>query len=145
MSADSLNEAHVAAVGGGVGILREVHGDGAEIFAAFKPVVEDLNFLFGVGVAGGLVVLQIAGLLRGRAGDDDLRQMVLRLDEIELGLVRGVVAGDFGVGDVDLGLDLLVDQLVLGERAADVALEVVEGDVALLELIVELFLRVRAP
>ena len=45
------NEAHVAAVGSGVGILREVHGDGGKIFAAFEAIVEDLNFLFCVGVA----------------------------------------------------------------------------------------------
>ena len=57
------DKAHVAAVGGSVWIFREVHGDGAEIFAAFEAVVQDLNLLFGVGVAGGLVVLQVAGLL----------------------------------------------------------------------------------
>ena len=53
-----------------------------------------------------------------------------------------IVGGDFGVGDVDSGLDLLVDELVLGEGAANVALEIVEGHVALLELVVELLLRV---
>ena len=59
------HKSHIAAIGSGVRIFREVHGHGAEIFAAFKPVVQDLDLLFGVGVAGGLVVLQVAGLLRG--------------------------------------------------------------------------------
>ena len=136
------DEAHVSAIGGGVWIFREVHGDGAEIFSAFEPVVEDLDFLFGVRVSGGLVVLEVAGLLCGGAGGDDLGEVVLGLDEIELSLVGVVVAGDLRVCDVDFGLDLFVDELCLGQRAADVALEIVESDVALLELVVEFVLGV---
>ena len=75
-------------------------------------------------------------------GHGDLRQLVAWLNEVEVCLVGGEVSGDFGVGDVDLGLDFFVDQLVLGEGAANVALEIVKGHIALLELIVELLLRV---
>ena len=81
----------------------------------------------------------------GAAGDGDLRQVILRLDQVELRLVRRIVAADLRVGDVDLGLDLLVQQLGLGQRAAQVALQIVEGDVARLELLVELLLACRAP
>ena len=47
----------------------------------------------------------------GCVGHDDLRQVILRLNQVELRLVRVVVARDLGVGDVDLRLDLLVQQL----------------------------------
>ena len=66
--------------------------------------------------------------------------MILRLDQVELRLVLSIGAGNLRVGDADLRLDLLVQQLGLGERAAQVALEVVEGNVARLELLVKLFL-----
>ena len=104
--------------------------------------MQRLDLLFCVGVARGLVVLQVAGLLRGPAGDHDLRQVVLGLDQVELRLVRRIVGVDLRVGDVDLRLDLLVQQLGLGQRAAQFALQVVEGEVARLELLVELLLRV---
>ena len=68
--------------------------------------------------------------------------MVAGLDQVEVGLVRRVEGGDLRVGDVDLGLDFLVDQLVSGQRAANIALQIVQRHVALLELVVELLLRV---
>ena len=46
-----LDEAHVAAVGGGVLALGEVHGDGAEVLAGVEPVLQRLDLLqrfFGV-------------------------------------------------------------------------------------------------
>ena len=53
-----------------------------------------------------------------------------------------VECGDFAVGDIHPRLDLFVDQLVFGKRAANVALEVIQTHLALLKLFVEFFLRV---
>ncbi len=68
--------------------------------------------------------------------------MIVRLDEIEVGLVGVVVVGHIRVGDGDAGVDLLVEQLFLGEAAANVALQLVEGEVRGLELGLELLLGV---
>ena len=80
---------------------------------------------------------------RGFGGGHDLRQLVTGLDKVEVSFVGLVVAVDVAVGDIDFGLDLLVEQLVLRQGVTDFALEVVEGDAALLELLVELLLGVR--
>ena len=66
--------------------------------------------------------------------------MVLRLDQIEKGLVRVVVLGDVRVRDVDLGEDLLVHQFFVGEAAPDVVLQIVQRHVLCLELTIELLL-----
>ena len=89
----------------------------------------DLDFLLCLRLVGRAARRTAGALLRRGAGDHDLRQMILRLDQVELGLVGVVVVGDLGVGDVDLRLDLLVQQLGLGQPAADLALQVVEGQV----------------
>ncbi len=51
-----------------------------------------------------------------------------------------VVVGYSGVGDGDAGVDLLIEELLLGEAAADVALELVEGEIVGLEFGLELIL-----
>ena len=56
--------------------------------------------------------------------------------------MRGVIGGDISVSNLDFGLDLLVEELGPGEGASDFALEVVEGEIARLELVVELLLGV---
>ncbi len=82
--------------------------------------------------------------LRVRHGRDvDLGKVVLRLDQIEFALVGVVVIADVLVGDVDLGSDFLVEDLLDSEGATEVAAEVVEGDLLVLELLIELFLGVR--
>ena len=66
--------------------------------------------------------------------------MILRLDQVELRLVLVVVVGDVFVGDVDLRRDFLVQHLVDGQGAAQILLEVVEGNPAFLQPLVELLL-----
>ena len=66
--------------------------------------------------------------------------MIFGLHHIEERLVRVVVLGDIRVRDVDLGEDLPVHQLFVGEAAADLALEIVERHVLCFELTVELLL-----
>ena len=72
--------------------------------------------------------------------------MILRLDHVELGLVRVVIVADIAVCDVDLRFDFLVDQF--GFRESDFReseFQVIQGHVVLLELVVEPFLGVIAP
>ncbi len=135
-------KAHVAAVRRRLRVLGEIHGQRAEVFARVQPVLQRLDLLPRLGVGGGLASLQVAGLRGGNAGDADLGQMVLRLDQVELVLVLVVVVADIGVRYRDLGVDLLVQQLVDGERAAQVALDIVQGVVRCLQLRGELLLGV---
>ena len=71
------------------------------------------------------------------SGDHDLRQMVLRFDQVELGFVLVVVAGNVLVGDIDARGDFLVQHLVAGKRAPQVALEVIEGYLLVLKTFVK--------
>ena len=74
----------------------------------------------------------------GGVGDEDLGDVVLGLDVVEFGFVLGEVGGDVGVGNVDFAVDFLVEELVGGEGAAEVALDVVDGGVAVGEACLEL-------
>ena len=124
------------------GLLGEVRRQFPEVFAGVDAVLDDLDLLAGIFVAGGLVVLQIAGLSAGLIGDHNLSEMIGGLDEIEVSLVRVVVVPHIRVGDGDPGVDLLVDQLFLGEAAANVPLQFVQGEVRGLEFGLELLLGV---
>ncbi len=59
--------------------------------------------------------------------------MILRLDQVEFRFVGVVVVRNVLVGDVDLGGDFLVQDLVHGEGAAQIALEVVDRDLLLFQ------------
>ncbi len=65
--------------------------------------------------------------------------MILRFDQVELGLVIVVVAGNILVGDVDARGDFLVQHLVASERAPQVALEVIERYFLVLQALVKFF------
>ncbi len=67
----------------------------------------------------------------------DLGQVVLGFDQVELGLVFVVIIAHVLVGDIDARGDFLVQHLVAGEGAAQVALEVVERDFLVLQALVE--------
>ncbi len=137
------HQAQVAAVAGGFRVLGVIHGHGGEVLAAVEPVEQRLDLLARVGLVLRLIALLVAQLRVGRGGDHEVREVVLRLDEVEFRFVRVVVAGDIGVGNVDLRRDFLVRYLFDGDGAAQIALEVVERDLALLHALVELFLSVR--
>ena len=51
-----------------------------------------------------------------------------------------VVAGDVLVGDVDFGRDFLVQDLIDSDGAADIALEIRESDLLVLQPLIELLL-----
>ena len=69
--------------------------------------------------------------------------MILRLNQVELRLVRVVVVGDVLVAHVDFRGDFLVDHLFYRQRTAQVALEVGRGKLLFFQSLVELLLRVR--
>ena len=68
--------------------------------------------------------------------------MVLGLDQIEFRFVRAVVAADVGISDIDLRFDLFVQQLFFRQRPPQIALQIVQRNIALLQLLVPLFLGV---
>ncbi len=84
-----------------------------------------------------------AGLRVWRRGDQNVREVVSRLNQIELGAMGIVVIRDVLLGHIDFGSDLLVQDFFGGERAPDVALEVVERELTFLQALIELLRRVR--
>ena len=82
--------------------------------------------------------------LRIRSGcHENLRQVVLRFNQIEFRLVRGEVVVNVLVGHRDLGRHFLVHHLVHRDRAADVALEIFQANLFFLQSLIKLLLRVR--
>ncbi len=75
----------------------------------------------------------------GHRRNENVRKMVLRFDEIELRFMRVVVVGHVLVGNADLGSDFLVHHLVERQGTANIALEIVGGDVLFLQPGGELF------
>ena len=102
------------------------------------PALYILDLLVGFGFVLRLAVLQIAHVGVGHRRHHDLRQVHLRLGEVEAGLVGVIEIGDVGVGDGDVRGDLFGDQLIDGELLADFGLQIVERHVAVGELLVEL-------
>ena len=100
------------------GLLGKVHRQRAKVLAAVQPVLQRLDLLLRLGVVRRLAVLQIARLRRGHIGHLDLRQVVLRLYQVELGLVLVVVVRNVCVGYGDLRVDLFIQQLVDRQRVA---------------------------
>ncbi len=68
----------------------------------------------------------------------------MRLDQVEFRLVRLVKVLNLLIGDIDLRLNLFIQELGLGQIPPNVALQVVQRHVALLEQVVELILGVRS-
>ena len=100
-----------------------------------------LDLLVCVGLVQRLV-LHVAGFGIGCGGHHNLRQVVAGLDQVELRLVGVVVRGDVGVGDGDLGRDLLVDYLFDGDITAELTLQVVHRQAAFFHALFELLLSV---
>ena len=71
--------------------------------------------------------MEVASGGAGRGRDDDLGEVILVVDQVELGLVRVVVVVDVGVGDGDFRVDFAVQELVDGKGAAKVVADAVEG------------------
>src|ERR1017187_4717556 len=65
-----------------------------------------------------------------------------RVENRLVGIVKG---GHVGIGDGNVGSNLVVEQLVDGEVAAELGVEVVHGHVALGQLLVELVLGIGRP
>src|SRR5947209_9687857 len=95
------------------------------MLAAVEAVGEGLNLLVGFSFVLRLVILQMAHLRAGSSGHENLRQMVLRFDQVELRFVSIVVVGNILIGDVDLRRDLLIQNFLDGKRAAEIALKVI--------------------
>ena len=64
--------------------------------------------------------------------------MIDGFNQVELGFVLVVVIADISVGNVDLGVDLLVIDLVNGQAAPYFALQFIQGQVLLFELALKL-------
>src|SRR5580704_604916 len=135
------NCSQISAVAGSLGILGIVHRERCEVIPAIQPVRNHLNLLAGIGFVLRFVVL-VVYLRVGRRGYEDLRQVVLRFDEVEFRFVRGKIIRDVLVANIDFRRYFLVHHFVDGDGAAYVALEIVQGNLLFLEPLVEFFLRV---
>jgi len=121
--------------------LRRSSWPGAEVVAAVEAGAQGLIFFLASASPEACCFADCRPVARA-AGDDDLRNVILRLDEVELGLVRGVVGGDLRVGDVNFdSISLFRSFVEVSERRRSRLKS--RGEVAL-ELIVELVLGVRA-
>jgi hypothetical protein len=80
--------------------------------------------------------LPALGLRIGR--HQNLRHVHARLGQIEAGLVGLVECGDIGVGDDDVRSDVLVDELLNAQLAADLGLEIVQRHLVVAKLLLEL-------
>src|SRR5205807_6588785 len=87
-------------------------------------------------------VLKIADLRVGELCDENVRQVILRLNQVELSSVLVVVVGNVLVGNVDLGSDLLVQDFFAGQAAAQILFEIFQGDLLVFQSLVKLLLRV---
>jgi hypothetical protein len=131
--------AQIAAVVAGLRIFGIIHGQGREVVAAIEVVGDHLDFLARLGLVLRLAVLQVVHLGIRDSRNHDLGQVILGFDQVELGLVIVVVIAHVLVGDVDARGNFFVQDFVAGERAAQVALEVVERDFLVLQALVEFF------
>src|SRR6185437_4105087 len=69
--------------------------------------------------------------------------MVTRLNQIEFRPVPVVIVGNVLVGNIDLGSDLFVDDLLGGQRPANFAPDVIQRKFALLQSLIELLVGIR--
>ena len=120
------SHSQIAAVIAGLRVLGIIHGQRGKIVSTIQAIGNHLNFLFRLRIVLRFAVLQIVHLPVPRSRYHDLRQMILRFDQIKLGLVLVVVAGNIGVRDVDARGDFLVQHLVACKRAPQVALKIFE-------------------
>ena len=96
------------------------------------------DLLLGLSVRFGIAVLAIADLRILHRGHQNLRQVVLRLSDIEL---RGIGFEEIAhvlIGDGDLGHHFAVDELLNGNLPAQRLFLVGDADAAILELLLEL-------
>ena len=126
------NESHIAAIGRGVGILGKVLRQHGEILAAFLACAARCprSSALGLSLVLRLAVFQIPHVGIGHRRHHNLRQVHLRLRQIEARLVGVIKIGHVRVGDGDVRCDLLVDQLVHRQLLPHLRLEIVQGHVA---------------
>src|SRR6185437_13842081 len=96
------SEAQVAAIGGRVRVFGIIHGQGGEIISIIQVVLDRLNFTARFRFILRFVVFQIVDIAGRRSGDHDLRNVILRLDQVELSLVVVVIVRNILVGNIDL-------------------------------------------
>ncbi len=115
-------------------ILRQLR----EVLALSQARLQHLDLLACLVVVLRLVVLQVAHVRVGPAGYQNLRDVDLRFHQIEACFVRVVVIGHVLVRDVDIGGDLFIEELGDTQIAAQLGLQIVEGDFAQVKLLLEL-------
>ena len=81
---DSGTRSEIAAVAGSLGIFGVLHGERGEVVAAVETV-EIIWIFFRASASFCALSFWLWHLRVRRWGDDDLRQMVLRFNEIEFG------------------------------------------------------------
>jgi len=134
------DKSQIAAIGSGVGIFGEVMRHQAEIFAALQTRLYLPDLAAGFGIVLRFAVFEVARIGLRVGSYQNLGHMHALLGEVETRLVGAVELGDVGVGDDDVGCDVLVDELLNAELAADLGFQIVQGHLVIAQLLLELLL-----
>ena len=138
------NVAEIAAGRRGIHVFGIVHRELREIGAAVEAIHQHFYFALRFGVVGRVVVFAIANLRFLARGDDDLRDAILRLGDVELRFVRVVELGDVLIGDGDFGDDFTIQEFRDRKLAAQIGFQIADRNVAIFELALKFFFGVRA-
>ena len=114
-----------------------VDGGAREIRSSLQLIVQRFNLFQRF-----ILISRSAVLLVPARNDNDLRQMVFRLSQIEFGLVGLIEFSDVRVRNVDLGFDLVIHHLFHAEVDSSITSNFIQRQPMSFQPLIELLIRV---
>src|SRR5207244_9389229 len=106
------------------------------VLSGLQSGQNSLDFPASFGLVACLISAVLA-LRTRRSGYQNVRQMITRLDQVELCFVLVVVRGNVLRADIDFGRDFFMQDLLRRQRTANVVAEIVERELSLTQALGE--------